>query len=464
MRKSHGRNSPQQPQGRCPDASDSRQRRRSRVWDTGNARRRQRSRSGDSGTSGTTCSSWDEQQQSHQGLKVAKIVARDALGGDVLAELDMPPEPNAWHVRQALRAAAGIAPGTSLRLMAAGAGQDVDGGSMAEVQDSDTISGGEVLVVRAQRLLLASADRHGAATLWDASTGEWCAELRGHPMGLLALSVSSDGSSIATASADRSVKVWNAATCQSRLRLMHARAVTAVAFSPDGLWLATASQSTARVWSTGSFGECVGVLLGHKADVVWVCFSVDSRLLVTASEDALAIVWDASLGKELARLRGHALAVNCASFSPAGGVVVTGSRDRSVRLWSGASSTWQASGEPLEHPAEVLAIAISHDGAQLAAACAHGPCLVWRVADRCRLATLGVRGGRMLAVAFSHDGQFLATGGEEGLIRVWGASSWQCCRTLSGDAGTITALAFAVPPPSAGDAAPRGTAANAWGT
>ena len=97
---------------------------------------------------------------------------------------------------------------------------------------------------------------------------------------------SPDGTRIATASADGTAKVWDAATGQELFTLVgHTRGVTSVVFSPDGTQIATGSaDKTARVWEAAT-GKLLQTLLGHTEGVTSVAFSPDGTHLAAASLD-----------------------------------------------------------------------------------------------------------------------------------------------------------------------------------
>jgi WD40 repeat protein len=90
------------------------------------------------------------------------------------------------------------------------------------------------------------------------------------------------------------------------------------AFSPDGRRVATASAyRTARLWDAET-GTEIAVLKGHEDAVLSAVFSPDGRRVATASEDKTARLWDAETGTEIAVLRGHEGWVSSAAFSPDG--------------------------------------------------------------------------------------------------------------------------------------------------
>ena len=182
------------------------------------------------------------------------------------------------------------------------------------------------------RLATASTDK--TARLWDAARGDLLLECEGHRDAVEGVAFSPDGARLATASWDGTARLWDARTGRSLLECKgHSREVLSVVFSPDGKHLATASHDqTARVWDAETGKELL-VCKGHTHFVTSVAFSPDGARLATGSQDRTARLWDAGTGQPLLELKGHAETVTGVAFTPDGMWLATASEDRTVRLW-----------------------------------------------------------------------------------------------------------------------------------
>jgi WD40 repeat protein len=141
------------------------------------------------------------------------------------------------------------------------------------------------------------------------------------PSVITSIALSSDGL-LLTGGTDGIARLWDSRGNLLRTFAGHRRAVTAVAISPDGSLIATASKDgTARLWNAKT-GSPLRILAGHKAGLTSVAFSPDGKDVVTASEDHDARFWDLRTGASQV-LRWHFGTVSDAQFSPDGRWIVT---------------------------------------------------------------------------------------------------------------------------------------------
>lgn len=113
----------------------------------------------------------------------------------------------------------------------------------------------------------------------------------------------------------------------------HQQLVNDVKFSPDTRTIASASfDKSIRLWS-GLTGKFLGVLRGHVTGVYQIAWSADSRLLVSGSKDSTLKVWSVATRKMEIDLPGHADEVFTVDWSPDGQRVVSGGKDKVLKIW-----------------------------------------------------------------------------------------------------------------------------------
>ncbi|OLP17210.1 hypothetical protein BST81_17845 [Leptolyngbya sp. 'hensonii'] len=262
------------------------------------------------------------------------------------------------------------------------------------------------------RLATASSDR--TVRLWTAQ-GQMIRILSGHRAEVRSVSFSPDGQTLITASFDGTAKLWTRSGRELFTLTGHRDKIHSACFSPDGQTLATASEDgTVKLWNLQ--GQLLRTLVGHQGPVLEVRFSPDGRTLATASYDRTAKLWTFE-GRELQTLKGHLDGVNSVDFSPDGQTIATssGSLDKSIRLWTLA-------GRPLKtlsgHQASVMRVRFSPDGRTLLSAGSDNQVKLWSW-DGQYLETLDGHENWVWDAEFSPDGQTIATASVDGTVKLW---------------------------------------------
>jgi len=279
--------------------------------------------------------------------------------------------------------------------------------------------------------------------------------LQGHQDTVQNVSFSPDGQMFATASYDRTVKLWRRDGSLVKTLLGHTDAVMSVSFNRDAKMIASGSlDGTVRLWDSN--GKLIRVIHAHKNYwVMSISFSPDGKTIATASDDKTVKLWRLD-GQLIGTLKGHQDLVRQVGFSPSGDRIITVSDDKTVKLWSrdgktliktltnhskpvisvdfssdgqifttssvdGTVKIWSREGQHLNtlpHSGEVWSVSISRDGQTIASSTQDGILRLWAQDGRL-LDTWVSHDGPIPCVTFSPDGKMLATGGNDNITKLW---------------------------------------------
>jgi WD40 repeat protein/serine/threonine protein kinase len=256
-----------------------------------------------------------------------------------------------------------------------------------------------------------------------------------HPGDIFEVAFSPDGVRLASCGANGTAVLWNCATRQVEHTFTgHKGSVMDVAFSPDGRLIASAGvDKTVKLWDAAT-GRLTRTLEGH-ADSAWrVAFDLTGKRLVSCSLDRTTRVWDLNTGKTTLVLRGHTRGVASVSLSPDGRLLASASWDGTIRIWDARSGAVLHVLSSDQKP--VMVVTFSPARGLLASAGWNRRVTLWDTATWKERRTLYGHSDLISSATFSADGERLATCGSDGLLKVWDVPTGQEQLSLPGHLGS----------------------------
>ncbi len=236
------------------------------------------------------------------------------------------------------------------------------------------------------------------------------------------------------------LQVAKEGTIESYILRGHQEKVRAVAASPDGRYIVSASKDgKLRLWNWQ--GNGIGEpFFGSEDEAIAVAFAPDGEAIASGSDDKTVRLWNLR-GQPIGEpFVGHENTVSSVAFSPDGKYIASGSWDKTVRLWNREG---KPVGEPFaEHEDGIISIAFSPDGKYIASASQDKTIRLWDLQGKSLGKPLVGHRGAVRSVAFSPDGKYIVSGGEDRTLRLWDLEGKAIGEPFEGHEDNVWSVAF----------------------
>ncbi|GJM34951.1 MAG: hypothetical protein DHS20C18_39520 [Saprospiraceae bacterium] len=286
--------------------------------------------------------------------------------------------------------------------------------------------------------------------LWDsylpveAPPGEPIRRFEGHENTILSASLSKDGKYLATASMDKTTKLWEVGTGRCLKTFKHANLVHSVVIDPADhpQYLITAASNKERHMDGGEIQEPPSLKLwdindldnaeasreftGHSGNIYTASISPDGRFLAACGKDKAVYLWDLQNKQEnkpLHQYKGHNHKATTVCFSPDGRFLASGGEDKVVKLWDVKQHTEVRTYSG--HGAIVYTAAMSPDGKYLLEGSEGNLINLWDLSRGELVGSLNkaqakrAPRGKIRALDISPDGKRLAWGSTDRNVNLW---------------------------------------------
>ncbi|VXD21906.1 WD-40 repeat protein [Planktothrix serta PCC 8927] len=285
------------------------------------------------------------------------------------------------------------------------------------IQEQNILDGHEKnsvlsVAVSPDNQLIASASDDKTIKLWTRE-GKVIKTLEGHQDSVWFVTFSPNSQLIASASKDKKIKLWTKDGTIIRTLEGHKDEVKWVSFSPDGQQIASASKDkTVKIWSLD--GRLIQTLNGHQKTVLSVVFSPDGQQIASSSEDGIINLWTRQ-GKLIKTIKAHSQPIWSISFSPDSQIIASASDDKTVKLWNREGELIRT----LEgHQQAVNTVDFSRDGHLIATGSTDTTIKIW-TKEGSLISTLQGHKDIINQVSFSKQEERLVSASKDGIVRIW---------------------------------------------
>jgi WD40 repeat protein len=280
---------------------------------------------------------------------------------------------------------------------------------------------------------------------WEVCSGLCLQTLQGKLLRLWTIVFNIDGTRLISGGEDGELCWWDTISgqCLGVVPGHSARVVQLVCHPQQSLFASASLDRTVRIWDER--GQCLQTLMGHKYWVAGAVFHPTRSVLISCGFDSTICLWETETGEliDTIILPASSSFTLMIDLHPQGHLIASGSEDGILRLWDFESR--QLLQELSGHQSRIWRLAFHPQGHQIASSSIERVVKIWDVDSGECITTLEGFTGNLICINFSPDGRLLAVGSDR-TIQVWDTTVWQCLYVLTEHTNEINSVVFhAVP-------------------
>ena len=220
----------------------------------------------------------------------------------------------------------------------------------------------------------------------------------------------------------------------------HTKGVNAVAYSPDGTKILSASQDkTIKEWSV-STGKCLQTFEGHKDVVKCIAYHNEGAKILSGSNDGTIKEWEVETGKCTATFEEHEEGVTSIKYLPDNEYFLSGSTDKTVRLWNIKSQKVERTFDKFEFG--VVNISVHPDGLRFIALTREKSFLEWEIKTGQLTHTFVGHEMPVESAIYTRDGLRVISCSYDATVKLWTLDNETCVQTFQGHNGPVIGLDY----------------------